>query len=68
MQGFIVGDFKDHFSEGIEQLSQWVKDGKLKYEETIIEGFDKLPEAFLGLFSGKNKGKMVVKFDSKQQI
>jgi NADPH-dependent curcumin reductase CurA len=61
MQGFIVGNFKDHFREGIEQLSQWVKDGKLKYEETIIEGFDKLPQAFLGLFSGKNKGKMIVK-------
>ena len=63
MQGFIVGNFKDHFSEGIEQLSQWVKEGKLKYEETIIEGFDKLPEAFLGLFSGKNKGKMLVKVE-----
>ncbi|MGN6601425.1 MAG: NADP-dependent oxidoreductase [Ginsengibacter sp.] len=61
MQGFIVGNFKDRFREGIEQLSQWVKDGKLKYKETIIEGFDKLPEAFLGLFSGENKGKMVVK-------
>ncbi|MDE3182114.1 MAG: NADP-dependent oxidoreductase [Bacteroidota bacterium] len=61
MQGFIVGNFKDHFREGIEQLSQWVKEGKLKYKETIIEGFDKLPEAFLGLFSGENKGKMVVK-------
>jgi len=61
MQGFIVGNFKEHFREGIEQLSQWVKEGKLKYEETIVEGFDQLPEAFLGLFSGKNKGKMVVK-------
>jgi len=61
MQGFIVSNFKDHFSEGMEQLSQWVKEKKLKYEETIIEGFDKLPEAFLGLFSGKNKGKMIVK-------
>ena len=50
MQGFIVGNFKDHFREGIEQLSQWVKEGKLKYEETIVEGFDKLPEAFLALF------------------
>jgi NADPH-dependent curcumin reductase CurA len=61
MQGFIVGNFKDHFREGIKQLSQWVKEGKLKYEETIFEGFDQLPEAFLGLFSGRNKGKMVVK-------
>jgi NADPH:quinone reductase len=61
MQGFIVGDFKENFSEGMQQLSQWVKEGKLKYEETIIEGFDKLPDALLGLFSGKNKGKMIVK-------
>lgn len=61
MQGFIVSNFKEHFSEGMEQLSQWVKEGKLKYEETIMDGFDKLPEAFIGLFSGKNKGKMIVK-------
>jgi len=61
MQGFLVGDFKSKFSEGIQQLSQWIKAGALKYHETIIEGFDKLPEAFTGLFSGKNIGKMIVK-------
>jgi NADPH:quinone reductase len=61
MQGFLVGDFKSKFSEGIQQLSQWIKAGVLKYHETIIEGFDKLPEAFTGLFSGKNIGKMIVK-------
>lgn len=61
MQGFIVGDFQNYFSEGIEQLAQWVKEKKLEYKQTIIEGFDKLPDAFLGLFSGKNIGKMIVK-------
>jgi len=61
MQGFIVGDFKENFSEGMQQLSQWVKEDKLTYKETIIEGFDKLPDALLGLFSGKNTGKMIVK-------
>jgi len=61
MQGFLVGDFKNKFSEGIQQLSQWIKAGALKYHETIIDGFDKLPEAFAGLFSGKNIGKMIVK-------
>ena len=61
MQGFIVGDFQKNFSEGIQQLSQWVKENKLEYRQTIIEGFDKLPDAFLGLFSGKNVGKMIVK-------
>jgi NADPH-dependent curcumin reductase CurA len=61
MEGFIVADFKNFFSEGMQQLSQWVKEDKLVYKETITEGFDKLPDAFLGLFSGKNIGKMIVK-------
>lgn len=61
MQGFIVSDFQSNFSDGMQQLSQWVKEGKLKYEETIINGFDQLPQAFLNLFSGANKGKMIVK-------
>jgi NADPH:quinone reductase len=61
LQGFIVSNFSDRFGEAISYLTQWVNDGKIKYTETIIEGFEKLPEAFLGLFSGTNKGKMLVK-------
>ncbi len=60
LKGFIVSDYSDRFGEGLQQLGIWLKQGKLKYKETIIHGFDKLPEAFLGLFSGKNQGKMVV--------
>ncbi len=61
MQGFIVSDFADKFAEGAKQLGQWLKEGKLTYEETVVEGFDAIPEAFIGLFTGKNKGKMIVK-------
>ena len=61
MQGFIVSDFSDKFAEGAQQLGQWLKEGKLKYEETIVEGFESIPQAFIDLFSGKNKGKMIVK-------
>lgn len=61
MQGFIVSNYQDHFPEGIKQLSQWIKENKLKYKETIINGFDKLPEALLALFTGGNTGKMIVK-------
>ncbi len=61
MQGFIVSDFKDHFSEGIKQLSDWIKEDKLISRETIIHGFDHIPQAFLDLFDGKNEGKMLVK-------
>lgn len=61
MKGFIVGDYSDRFPEAAKQLAEWVKTGNLKFEETIIEGFDNLPEAFIGLFHGENKGKMIVK-------
>ena len=61
MQGFIVSDFIDKFPEGAKQLGQWLKEGKLTYEETVIEGFNAIPDAFIGLFTGKNKGKMIVK-------
>ena len=42
-------------------MGRWIVSGKVKVRETVIEGFDKLPEAFCGLFTGKNIGKMVVK-------
>ena len=61
MQGFIVFDFVDKYPEGIKHLTQWLDEGKLHYTETIREGFDNIPQAFLELFDGKNKGKMVVK-------
>jgi len=60
MQGFIVSNYKDQFPEGIRQLAQWVKEGKLKFSETIEKGFEKLPSALLGLFKGENTGKMIV--------
>ena len=60
MQGFIVGNYQSQFSEGSKQLATWVKEGKLKYKETIVKGFDKLPAALLGLFEGDNIGKMIV--------
>jgi NADPH:quinone reductase len=61
LQGFIVSNFSDRFDNAIKQLTNWINEGNLKYMETIIHGFDKLPEAFIGLFSGKNEGKMLVK-------
>lgn len=60
MQGFIVGNFKDKFPEGIQQLAQWLREGNLKGTETIEKGFENLPKALLGLFKGDNTGKMIV--------
>ena len=60
MQGFIIGNYQSQFGEGSKQLAKWVEEGKLKYKETIVKGFDKLPAALLGLFEGDNIGKMIV--------
>ena len=61
MQGFIVSNYADKFPEAMEHLSGWLSEGKITSEETIIKGFDNIPKAFIDLFEGKNKGKMIVK-------
>lgn len=61
MQGFIVGDHQDKFAEAVKHLAKWLEEGKLEYSETVVEGFENIPQAFLDLFEGKNKGKMIVK-------
>ncbi|MGB5668270.1 MAG: NADP-dependent oxidoreductase [Maribacter sp.] len=61
MQGFIIFDYKEKYPEAIRQLAQWLSEGKLTYTETIREGFEEIPQAFIDLFSGGNKGKMVIK-------
>ena len=61
MKGFIVGDFSAKFPAAINQLAIWLKEGKLTYIETIVYGFENIPQAFIDLFEGKNKGKMIVK-------
>lgn len=61
MQGYIVMDYWEHYGEFVEQMGQWMKEGKVTSEETIYEGLDNAADAFIGLFEGKNKGKMLVR-------
>jgi NADPH-dependent curcumin reductase CurA len=61
MKGFIITEYAARFPEGVMQLTQWLAAGKLKYAETIVEGFENTPKAFIGLFSGENLGKQIVK-------
>ena len=62
-KGFIVFNHYDQRQESIEQLSSWIKDGKLKYKEDFIEGLENASKAFIGLLNGKNFGKLVVKLN-----
>jgi NADPH-dependent curcumin reductase CurA len=61
IQGFIVFDFIDMRDEVRAEMTQWVKAGQIKSEETIETGIENAPAAFLKLFSGANLGKMLVK-------
>ena len=61
MEGFVVFDFKDEFGEAKKKLDGWYQEGKLKYRENLVEGFENLPSAFIGLFTGENIGKQMVK-------
>ncbi len=61
MRGFIVSSHTDMQNEFMADLAQWIPAGKLQFQETVMEGIAEAPNAFIGLFSGKNKGKMLVK-------
>ena len=61
MQGYIISDHYDRFSEFAEQASEWVRSGRLRYRETVIDGIENAPQAFLGLFRGDGIGKTLVR-------
>jgi NADPH-dependent curcumin reductase CurA len=63
MQGFIVFDFIDMREQFLADMTQWVQQGRVKWEETVENGIENAPKAFLHLFSGGNTGKMLVKLD-----
>ena len=60
MQGFIVSDFAAQNDRFVNDMSRWIEEGKIDWEETVLEGIEQAPQAFVGLFSGENLGKMVV--------
>ncbi len=61
MEGFIVSHHFDMMPKYVEDLAGWVKAGKVTWKETVFDGIEKAPDAFIGLFSGENLGKMLVK-------
>ncbi len=63
MKGLIVGDSLDRQSEFEQEVGGYFQAGKLKNQETVVVGIDQAVGAFIGLFEGKNLGKMVVKLD-----
>ncbi|WP_299180590.1 NADP-dependent oxidoreductase [uncultured Aquimarina sp.] len=59
--GVLARDYNNRMEELLLEMTPWVQNGLMQYQETIIQGFEKLPEALNMLFLGKNKGKLIVK-------
>jgi NADPH-dependent curcumin reductase CurA len=61
IKGFIVSDYGDMMPDFMRDMGAWAKAGKLKWAETIVDGLENAPKAFIGLFKGDNTGKMLVR-------
>ena len=61
LQGFIVTEHPDVWPQALRQLGEWVAQGRIKYRETITEGLENAPQAFIGLLKGENFGKQLIK-------
>ncbi len=61
IRGFIVSDFAALHPNFLRDMSQWVREGKVKYKEFVTEGLESAPGAFIGLLKGANFGKQLVR-------
>lgn len=61
MQGFLVLDYSRRYGEAIEQLSRWVKDGRIAYREEFLDGIEAAPDAIAGLYRGENLGRRLIR-------
>ena len=66
IEGFFVYDYAEHFTEYEQQLASWIRAGKLKPLEHILEGFKRMPEALVSLYHGGNSGVLMVRVASDE--
>jgi NADPH-dependent curcumin reductase CurA len=60
-RGFIVSDFVGRYGDFMHDVSAWVRDGRIKYREDVVEGLKNAPRTFIGLLRGENFGKLLVR-------
>ena len=66
LQGFIVSDHADRMPDFQRDVAGWLAEGRIRYDETIVNGLEHAAEAFIGLFQGENTGKMLVRLSDEQ--
>ncbi|MFE9958721.1 NADP-dependent oxidoreductase [Micromonospora sp. NPDC005299] len=61
LRGFLVGDHGHLREQFVQEMAGWLRDGRISYDETVVDGIERAPEAFLGMLRGENLGKMLVR-------
>ncbi|WP_445155015.1 NADP-dependent oxidoreductase [Arthrobacter sp. Hor0625] len=61
LKGFLVGGYWQHMAEFVESMAGWLADGTIRYDETVVDGLENAPQAFMDLLDGANTGKMLVR-------
>jgi NADPH-dependent curcumin reductase CurA len=61
MKGFVSYEFEPMRAQFLTDMKRWIRDGNIKYRETIVDGIEHAPQALIGLFKGDNIGKMIVR-------
>jgi NADPH-dependent curcumin reductase CurA len=66
MQGFLGASHLGLWTDFQRDVTQWIVDGQIRWKETVVDGLENAPQAFLGIFAGDNFGKMLVKLSEKE--
>ena len=68
MEGIVVFDYADRYHLGVQEMAQWMREGKLKSKEDIVDGLETFPESLLKLFTGENFGKLVLRVAQRNSV
>lgn len=61
MEGFVIFDHADRYQSAVDQLAAWVREGRLRYREDVLDGIEQAPDALAGLYRGENAGKRIIR-------
>jgi NADPH-dependent curcumin reductase len=67
MQGFLLFDYVDRYAEGLRQLTEWIRAGRIHYREDILDGIEQAPGSIAGLYRGDNLGKRLIRIAPEEQ-
>ena len=68
MEGIVVFDYADRYHLGVQEMAQWMREGKLKSKEDVVDGLETFPDTLLKLFTGENFGKLVLRVAQRNSV